>query len=234
VSLGRAAPGLQLTGWQRHLAEHDWTNEDARAYHRPHMGLTLAVAAPRTLHLANDVAVLVIAARRDRTIPLAPQEVLSATVTRRRALQQLRDTRCPVSIYLFQGCKTRVAPTSFVATHIRRGNRGEEGRPSPGHPNQAHPNQAHPNRVHPDRVHPNRHRRATHRRASHPAVPGGPRPEHPAAPERRSLPRLDRWPKSQARRQLRPRRLFSSGSSRSPLVYDRLPGKPVCPIQNPH
>jgi hypothetical protein len=46
-------------GWvRRHLAEHDWTNEDARAYHRLHMGLTLAVAATQTLHLAAATAVI--------------------------------------------------------------------------------------------------------------------------------------------------------------------------------
>jgi hypothetical protein len=40
-------------GWvQQHIADHDWTPADARAYHRMHVRLTLAVIAAQTLHLA--------------------------------------------------------------------------------------------------------------------------------------------------------------------------------------
>jgi hypothetical protein len=46
-------------GWvQRHIADHDWTNADARAYHRMHVGLTLAVIAVQTLHLTVAAAVI--------------------------------------------------------------------------------------------------------------------------------------------------------------------------------
>jgi hypothetical protein len=46
-------------GWvQQHIADHDWTPADARAYHRMHVRLTLAVTVAQTLHLAAASVVI--------------------------------------------------------------------------------------------------------------------------------------------------------------------------------
>jgi hypothetical protein len=46
-------------GWvHRHIANHAWTKNDAHAYHRTHMRLTLAVAVAHTLHLTAATIVI--------------------------------------------------------------------------------------------------------------------------------------------------------------------------------
>jgi hypothetical protein len=46
-------------GWvEQHLAEHAWTEADARAYHRMHIRLSLAVAILQILHLTAAVLVI--------------------------------------------------------------------------------------------------------------------------------------------------------------------------------
>jgi len=47
-------------GWvEQHIAEHDWTDSDAQAYHRMHMRLSLAIAILQIVHLAA-VAVIIL------------------------------------------------------------------------------------------------------------------------------------------------------------------------------
>lgn len=65
VSLIRNRPATELLvdwfrpGWVRHhIANHMWTDNDARAYHRTHVGLTFAVTTAHLLHLIAAAAVI--------------------------------------------------------------------------------------------------------------------------------------------------------------------------------
>lgn len=47
-------------GWvQHHIANHTWTDDHARGYHRTHLRLTLAVAITQLLHLVAAAGVIV-------------------------------------------------------------------------------------------------------------------------------------------------------------------------------
>jgi hypothetical protein len=62
-------------GWvQQHIAAHDWTASDARAFHRMHVRLTLAVVAAQTLHLVIGSVVIL-------TLPIDVAKVVLGAVS---------------------------------------------------------------------------------------------------------------------------------------------------------
>lgn len=65
ISLARNKPATEtLLGWirpgwvQQHIADHEWSDADAQAYHRTHLRLTQAVAVIQMLHLIAATIVI--------------------------------------------------------------------------------------------------------------------------------------------------------------------------------